>query len=165
MSTTVFVPRVQISLPGRLVVVPLVFELISGSWPDHVLRMWLETNRNSLFPKLWFHSRSGKTLLCEVKASTNISPQSARKIPLLMENYPVVSLVPPLLHRHLLHGRPLPVSLPLALLLLLPLSELFVLLLLLFHHQPGNFLPEIKTSTIFCYQATQPMCCMFICAS
>lgn len=55
--------RVQISPPGRLVVVPLVFKLISSSWPDHVLRMWLETNRNSLFPKLWFHSQWKNTFM------------------------------------------------------------------------------------------------------
>lgn len=67
---------------------------------------------------------------------------------MVKENYPVVSLLPPPFHRHPLHGQPLPLSLLLflPLSLVVPFSILFVFLLLLFHHEPGDFLQDNETS-------------------
>lgn len=70
----------------------------------------------------------------------NISLLSTHfKISMVMENYPVVSLLPPPFH-----CQPFPLSLLLFLPfpLMLPFPNLLVFPFLLFHHQPGDFLSE-----------------------
>lgn len=54
----------------------------------------------------------------------------------VMQNYPVVSFLPPPIHGH-----------PVSLLLFLPFSILSIFFFLLFHQQSGDFLPQPDTST------------------